>query len=159
MANHISIYWFVEVLRWMWGFGDIIKWARIFRFIICYTTPTTRVYAIYRTPLGCYENLIRPRGYKAWVHSQTQNKAQWLAVCGHVSASSQSLRFIFSLSLYSSFITSRPDLIYLFTLVVGMYTVFCCFSTSLDCSKWIEIALYSSDSKVWIFEHVCQLSC
>ena len=29
-----------------------------------------------------------------WVHSQTQNKAQWLAACGHVSASSQSLRFI-----------------------------------------------------------------
>ena len=25
------------------------------------------------------------------------NKAQWLAACGHVSASSQSLRFIFSL--------------------------------------------------------------
>ena len=51
---------------------------------------------------------IRPWGYKAWVHSQTQNKAQWLAVCGHVSASSQSSRFILSLSLYSSFITSRP---------------------------------------------------
>ena len=53
-----------------------------------------------------------PRGYKAWVHSQTQNKAQWLAVCGHVSASSQSLRFILSLSLYSSFITSRPEHIF-----------------------------------------------
>ena len=52
---------------------------------------------------------IRPRGYKAWVHSQTQNKAQWLAACGHVSTSSQSLRFILSLSLYSSFIASRPD--------------------------------------------------
>ena len=34
----------------------------------------------------------RPRGYKTRVHSQTQNKAQWLAACGHVSASSQSLR-------------------------------------------------------------------
>ena len=51
-----------------------------------------------------------PRGYKTWVHSQTQNKAQWLAACGHVSASSQSLCFILSLRQYSSFITSRPDL-------------------------------------------------
>ena len=57
-----------------------------------------------------------PRGYKAWVHSQTQNKAQWLAVCGHVSASSQSLRFILSLSLYSIFITSRPIFPHLFYL-------------------------------------------
>ena len=51
-----------------------------------------------------------PRGYKTWVHAQTQNKAQWLAVCGHVSASSQSLRFILSLRMNSSFITSRPGL-------------------------------------------------
>ena len=50
----------------------------------------------------------RPGGYKTWVHSQTQNKAQWLAACGHMSASSQSLRFILSLRLYSSFITSGP---------------------------------------------------
>ena len=50
-----------------------------------------------------------PRGYKNWVNSQTQNKAQWLAACGHVSASSQSLRFILSLRMNSSFITSRPD--------------------------------------------------
>ena len=49
-----------------------------------------------------------PRGYKTWVHSQKQNKAQWLAACGHMSASSQSLRFILSLRLYSSFIISRP---------------------------------------------------
>ena len=41
----------------------------------------------------------RPRGYKTWVHSQTQNKAQ---------RGSQSLRFILSLRLYSSFITLRP---------------------------------------------------
>ena len=40
--------------------------------------------------------------------SQTQNKVQRLAACGHVSASSQSLHFILSLRLYSSFITSRP---------------------------------------------------
>ena len=37
-----------------------------------------------------------PRCYKTWVQSGTQNKAQWLAACGHVSASSQSLRFISS---------------------------------------------------------------
>ena len=36
-----------------------------------------------------------PRGYKICVQSQTQNKAQWLASCGHVSPSSQSFRFIF----------------------------------------------------------------
>ena len=41
--------------------------------------------------------------------SQTQNKAQWLAACGHVSASSQSLRFILRLRLYSGFITSMPE--------------------------------------------------
>ena len=40
--------------------------------------------------------------------TQTQNKAQWLAACGHVSASSQSLRFILSLRMNLSFITSRP---------------------------------------------------
>ena len=50
------------------------------------------------------------RGYKTWVHSQTQNKAQWLAACGHVSASSKSFRFILSLRMNSSFINSRPDL-------------------------------------------------
>ena len=44
-------------------------------------------------------------------NNQTQNKAQRLAACGHVSASSKSLCFILSLRLYSSFITSRPDVI------------------------------------------------
>ena len=39
------------------------------------------------------------RGYKTWVQSQTQNKAQWLAACEHVSASSQSLCFILSLRM------------------------------------------------------------
>ena len=33
-----------------------------------------------------------PRGYKTWVQSQTQNKAQRLPAFGHLSASSQSLR-------------------------------------------------------------------
>ena len=51
--------------------------------------------------------VIRPRGYKNIVQPQTQNKAQWLAACGHVSASSQSLRFILSLRINSSFVTSR----------------------------------------------------
>ena len=51
-----------------------------------------------------------PWGYKTWVQAQTQNKAQWLAACGHVSANSQSLRFILSLRMNSSFITSRPGL-------------------------------------------------
>ena len=44
------------------------------------------------------------------VHSQTQNKAQRLVACGYESASSQSLRFILSLRLYSSCIASRPVL-------------------------------------------------
>ena len=42
------------------------------------------------------------------MQSQTQNKRQKLAACGHVSACSQSLPFIMSLRLYSSFITLRP---------------------------------------------------
>ena len=42
------------------------------------------------------------------VQSQTQNKLQRLAACGQVSASSQSMRFILSLRMNSSFITSRP---------------------------------------------------
>ena len=58
-----------------------------------------------------------PRCYKTWVKSQTQNKAQWLVACGHMSASSQSLRFVLSLKMNSSFITSRPgpELIKLFS--------------------------------------------
>ena len=56
-----------------------------------------------------FTKVARPRGYQTWVHSQTQNKAQWLAACRQVSASSQSLRFILSLRLYPSFfLTSRP---------------------------------------------------
>ena len=47
----------------------------------------------------------RPRGYKTLVQSQAQNIAQWLAACGHMSARSQSLRFILSLRMNSSFIT------------------------------------------------------
>ena len=44
-----------------------------------------------------------PRGYKTWVHFQTQNKVQWLDACGHVSASNRSLCFILS------FITAGPN--------------------------------------------------
>ena len=40
-------------------------------------------------------------------------KAQWLAACGHVSASSQSLCLISSLGMNSSFITSRQGFIVL----------------------------------------------
>ena len=36
------------------------------------------------------------------------NEGQWLAACGRVSASSQSLHFILSLRMYSNFITSKP---------------------------------------------------
>ena len=54
--------------------------------------------------------LTRPRGYKTWVQSQTQNKAQWLAACGHVSASSQSLRFILRLRKTSGACTVFSDL-------------------------------------------------
>ena len=42
------------------------------------------------------------------IGDETQNKAQWLAACGRMSASSQSLCFILSLRLNSSFITSMP---------------------------------------------------
>ena len=55
-----------------------------------------------------FENL--PRGYKTGVQSQTPNKAQWFVACGYVSTSNQSLPFILSLRMNSSFITSRPDL-------------------------------------------------
>ena len=58
--------------------------------------------------LDCSES--RPWWYKTWVQSQAQNKPQWLAACGHVSASSQSLGLILSLRIKSSFLTLRPDL-------------------------------------------------
>ena len=67
-------------------------------------------YRIHHLFIGNKKILTWPLGYKTWVHSHTQNKAQWLAACLNVSASSQSLRFILSLRLYSSFITSRPIL-------------------------------------------------
>ena len=48
---------------------------------------------------------IWPWGYKTWVHSQAQNKAHWLAASEHILGSSQSVCFILSLRLHSSFIT------------------------------------------------------
>ena len=51
-----------------------------------------------------------------FILSLTQNKVKWLAACGHVSASSQSLHFILSWRLYSSFITS--GLIWSFTICI-----------------------------------------
>ena len=66
------------------------------------------VFFVFIFPLKAVLIQIRPRRFKTWVQSQTQNKAQWLAACVHVSASSQSLRFILSLRINSSFITSRP---------------------------------------------------
>ena len=58
--------------------------------------------------IGTICKIVSTWGYKTWVHFQTQNKAQWLTACRHVSASSLSLRFILGLRLYSSYITSRP---------------------------------------------------
>ena len=54
-----------------------------------------------------YNLISQAQRYKTLVESQAQNKAQLLAACGHVSASSQSLRFILSLRMNSSFITFR----------------------------------------------------
>ena len=73
--------------------ANVLKGYSMWSSVICWLTSNTR-----------------PRGYKTWVQSQTQNKAQWLAACGHVSTSSQSLRFILSLRMNSRFITSRPGL-------------------------------------------------
>ena len=46
-----------------------------------------------------YSDIVKeiwPWGYKTWVvQSQTQIKVQWLAACGHVSASSQSFTLYF----------------------------------------------------------------
>ena len=72
------------------------------------------------------------RGYKTWVRSKTQNKVQWLAACGLVSTSSQSLRFILSLRLYSSLVTSVP----------------CCIRTESSPSHWVFKDIMSSVAPV-----------
>ena len=41
-------------------------------------------YGICFTKMGPRHKKTWPQGYKPWVQSQTQNKAQWLAACGHV---------------------------------------------------------------------------
>ena len=58
----------------------------------------------------------RPRGYKTWVHSHTQNKAQWLAACGHVSAAIIALYFesetvlkFYNLEAYKTFFMLNPN--------------------------------------------------
>ena len=47
----------------------------------------------------CESGISWPQGYKTGVHSLTENKTQWLTAWGHMSASSQSLRFTLSLRL------------------------------------------------------------
>ena len=72
-----------------WGFAGVLMVA-----CFVYRQPMEKcTYRISIMPLFelCLEVII-----KTWVHSQTQNKAQWLTACRHVSASSQSLRFILS---------------------------------------------------------------
>ena len=85
-----------------------------------------------------------PQGYKAWVHSQTQNKAQWLADCGHVSASSQLLCSILSLRMNSSFITLRP----------GFVIQYLCVNYSIAViliAEWVGCFTLH----VFLFFHVC----
>ena len=80
--------------------GSLDPWLPIKRLLK--TLIRLRNYAVWsESSMGAHTNLYRsldidswPRGYKTWVQPQTQNKAQRLAGCGHVS---QSLRFILSL--------------------------------------------------------------
>ena len=85
----------------------------------------------------------KSRGYITWLQSQTKNKAQWFAACGHVSTSSQSLRFILSLRMNSSFITSRPALWYnnIVTLVLGVKFLI-----------WLHTTVFSSIVQQIIYE-------
>ena len=69
-----------------------------------------------KSSLKKQQTVTWPPGYKTLVQSQPHNKAQCLAACGHMSASSQSVRFSLSLRMNSSFITSRPDAFYMFML-------------------------------------------
>ena len=105
--------WYLTVLIWDVIFFPVLP--RAFLTDICdhasITYPTSAMFCEHLSDWSSwfgYRWLSRPRGYKTGVHSQTQNKAQWLAACGHVYASSQSLRFILSLRLYLSLITWRP---------------------------------------------------
>ena len=68
------------------------------KFVPTFCLQLSMYYKVQQSKVSVKET--RLRGYKTWVHYQTQNKAQWLAACGHVSASSQSLRFILSLRMY-----------------------------------------------------------
>ena len=91
---HQKVYWNISILlKTFINSGKAVAWLNITTSVLFWHLLPDRIHTW-------------PRGYKTWVQSQTQNKTQWLAACGHVSASSQSLRFILSLS----FITSKPDL-------------------------------------------------
>ena len=60
-----------------------------------------------RRPHSPLQEGVRAVALSIYSHKQTQNKAQRSAACGHVSESSQSLRFILSLRMNSSFIPSK----------------------------------------------------
>ena len=66
----------------------------------------------FATILGKIVNYVRPGlgVIKLEYSLRLKIKAQWLAACRHVSASSQSLHFILSLRMNSSLITWRPGL-------------------------------------------------
>ena len=71
--------------------------------------------------------------HKTWVQSQTQNKGQWLAACGHVSASSQSLSFILSLRLNSK--ASHIDIMNTFTIPLKYFIFLQLSSQGLLCVR------------------------
>ena len=110
---HLMWYLFILIFRIL-SLGNIIKLLttgpRLDKLwnVSWFLSHVEKVNANHRSRCGKVCTIIRPWGYKTWVQAQTQNKAQWLAACGHVSANSQSLRFILSLKMNSSFITSRP---------------------------------------------------
>ena len=85
------------------------KWPHI----LATSLNSTWVYQPKNTTFRCIEHVAetRPLGYKTWVHSQTQNKTQWLAACGHVSASSQPLCFILSLRIR---VRKQPIIVFYF---------------------------------------------
>ena len=82
----------------------------------------------------CCVTHVWPRGYKTW-DSQTQNKAQWLAACGHVSASNQSLRFI--LTLYFEF----DIVLQFYNLEAWTHVIFYGFTRNIDSTRSFFISL------------------
>ena len=104
-ANCLIILW--HPVYFCWFNKTKVVFERINQSVVCTYSELfcNKSALVTRKP---YAWTTSPEVYKTWVHSRAQNKVQWLVACGHVSASSQSLRFILSLSLYSSFITSGP---------------------------------------------------